>query len=131
MERRILLRPIKKSISKKKKPPLERLLRKQFPIHHKKFMFIHSKRNDTPVHGFPYTDDGFAKFIDVLGPVPKTLKTPSLGRRDHTKGYSEDNLVWQEWLHNQAEAHFRVRWLLPLGFKTWDELLAHLRKTSY
>src|SRR5215471_10040489 len=51
----------------------------------------------------------FAKWIDIMGPIPKGIKKPSIGRHDHEKGYVFDtnnnrwNFRWQEHSENCRE----------------------------
>lgn len=49
------------------------------------------------------TPEGFANFLSCVGLIPKEMERPSLGRKNHSKGYSPNNCGWQEWLENTIE----------------------------
>jgi hypothetical protein len=60
---------------------------------------------------FKCTLTGFCQFVRHLGMVPPDMKNPSLGRKDHSKGYIFGNFAWQEWEENKAEARARNKGL--------------------
>ena len=86
--------------------------------------------NASAAEAFPISSEGFLKFVNALGPRPKKMKNPSLGRIDHTKPYTPENIQWQDWECNKAEAHFRKYWLYPLGIQTWQQLVTNLKKRT-
>lgn len=45
---------------------------------------------------------GSMLLLKRLGKVPKNMKKPTVGRKDHSKGYIPGNIMWQEWLENCA-----------------------------
>jgi len=57
-----------------------------------------------------YTRDekGFIEFVKDIGEVPLTIKKPSVGRKDHSKGYVKGNFNWQERSENSYEAAKRI-----------------------
>lgn len=94
----------KKSAIKRGLPYYGRL-RKEFPIHFNAFRRMH-KRN---VVEFPMNVEGFISFILVIGPVPKDMSRPSVGRKDHSVGYLKDNYRWESLSDNSREAAIRCR----------------------
>lgn len=46
---------------------------------------------------------GFWAFFKSVGPIPKNMKDPSLGRIDHSKGYQAKNCIWQDRRKNNGE----------------------------
>lgn len=49
---------------------------------------------------FTRSREGMQAFMDEIGPIPDTIKRPSVGRKDHAKGYVKGNLVWQPHSYN-------------------------------
>lgn len=49
---------------------------------------------------FPRTSSGFQAFVRELGPIPENMKRPSVGRKNHSKGYVYDNIVWERYEFN-------------------------------
>lgn len=83
-------------------------LNKQYPIHFSSFTGMH-KRSDMyrlPID-FPRTYQGFKDFIDYIGPIPYGMIKPSVGRKDHSKGYVQGNFIWQEYSENCRESSVR------------------------
>lgn len=54
-----------------------------------------NRRND-----FPRTKIGFANFCKEMGPIPVGMKRPSVGRKNHNKGYVYGNIVWERYEYN-------------------------------
>lgn len=67
-------------------------------------------------HGcdFKLTRADFSKFLDVMGPIPEGMKSPTVGRLDHSKGYVYDherkrwNFEWQSRADNNREGSLRL-----------------------
>lgn len=49
---------------------------------------------------FPRTKIGFEEFCNEIGPIPKDIKRPSVGRKNHDKGYVYGNIKWEEYEYN-------------------------------
>lgn len=45
---------------------------------------------------YPRTLEGFLQWLGDIGPIPKGLVKPSVGRIDHSKGYEPGNMQWEE-----------------------------------
>ncbi len=56
------------------------------------------KCGKSPEIAWTRTLEGFAEFIKEIGPLPPgvLMKKPSVGRKDHAKGYVPGNIEWQE-----------------------------------
>lgn len=52
---------------------------------------------------WPRTIDGFCSFLAEVGPIPKNLKRPSIGRKRHSLGYCAGNIRWEEQSINSAK----------------------------
>ena len=57
---------------------------------------------------FQFDTESLQKFIDCIGPVPHTMKNPSVGRWNHSKGYVVGNFRWQELLENTIDGASRA-----------------------
>jgi len=91
----------KKEISKQ-----HSLYDKRYLVHFKRFNCMHNRRRDRGAHvasDFDQTPEGFINFVRYLGPVPKDMLKPSLGRYDHDKGYIRGNFRWQEYIENISD----------------------------
>lgn len=53
------------------------------------------------------TPEGFLAFLKYVGNVPKSMKRPTIGRKNHSKGYQPGNCGWQEYSENCAESAIR------------------------
>ena len=51
---------------------------------------------------WPRTTLGFIDFLKEVGPYPKWMRKPSIGRKDHSKGYEPGNVFWQELIDNKS-----------------------------
>lgn len=51
---------------------------------------------------FPRTRDGYIEFCKEIGPIPKRMKRPTVGRIDHYFGYVRGNIRWQPYNKNSA-----------------------------
>lgn len=51
--------------------------------------------------------EDFRDFVAELGPLPKNMARPSIGRKDHSKGYIRGNFAWQEMSENTSESILR------------------------
>jgi len=56
---------------------------------------------------FPYTLKGFLAWVEHIGPIPDGMHIPSVGRKDHSKGYVKGNFEWQSMADNVAERNVR------------------------
>jgi hypothetical protein len=72
-----------------------------FPYHWSSFANMHKRGTYTE---FPRTVEGFIEFILYLGDVPLGMQSPTIGRKDHFKGYIRDNFEWQEFGANSRDA---------------------------
>ena len=43
---------------------------------------------------------GYIDFCREMGPIPDSMIKPSVGRKDHTLGYQDGNIAWQEFVEN-------------------------------
>lgn len=50
---------------------------------------------------WPRNAKGFLAFLKEIGPMPTKMDRPSVGRKDHSKGYEPGNVFWQELLDNK------------------------------
>lgn len=62
-----------------------------------------TRAGKSPSFSFETSFEGFKRFMDEVGQIPDTMQRPSLGRRDHSKGYEIGNIFWQELSENCAE----------------------------
>ena len=46
---------------------------------------------------------GYFEFVCELGPIPPDIDRPTVGRKDHAKGYVSGNYKWQEFVDNARE----------------------------
>ena len=62
---------------------------------------------------FSYDEDGYERFVAAIGPIPKDMRSPTVGRFDHDQGYVFDsakgrwNFRWQERADNSRESAIR------------------------
>jgi hypothetical protein len=60
---------------------------------------------------FSFGQADLDRFIDIIGPIPMNMVSPTVGRYDHLKGYIFDgekdrwNFRWQEMIENSAESY--------------------------
>lgn len=84
-------------------------LRQQYPIHHGHFKNLQERVKQKGLETDLTNDrDGLLKFIGEIGTVPKNLKCPSVGRKEHSKGYITGNYGWQERSENVREMNYRT-----------------------
>jgi hypothetical protein len=63
---------------------------------------------------FAYDESGYQRFVEAIGPIPRRMKNPTVGRHDHSKGYVFDagydrwNFEWQERADNSRECADRI-----------------------
>lgn len=77
---------------------------------------------------WPRTTEGFFAFLKCMGRVPKEMKDPTIGRKNHSKGYGPGNCKWQERSDNSKESCLR-RWkketnfdfLIAANLKRWSK----------
>lgn len=53
---------------------------------------------------FSRTSQSFKEFVSEMGPIPKSIKRPSVGRKDHDFGYVKGNMQWEEYYFNVWKA---------------------------
>jgi urocanate hydratase len=76
-------------------------LKSEFKIHFSRF---HSMNNRKEVHpDYKLGVNGFINFILEMGPIPKGMINPSVGRYDHSKGYIKGNFRWQSLSDNNRD----------------------------
>lgn len=66
------------------------------------FVWMHKRvrRKARLTTAFPRTRQGYMDFCKELGPIPRDMRRPSVGRRDHTYGYIHGNIFWEEYQTN-------------------------------
>lgn len=47
--------------------------------------------------------EGYEAFCKEIGPIPSWLMKPSVGRKDHSKGYVAGNIQWEEYNFNSSK----------------------------
>lgn len=52
---------------------------------------------------WPRNKDGYLKFCKEIGPIPKNMNKPSVGRKNHRKGYVKGNIRWEEHKFNSVK----------------------------
>ena len=57
----------------------------------------------SPEIEWPRSREGCIGFINEIGPVPKNMEKPSVGRIDHSKGYASGNIRWEEHKYNSVK----------------------------
>lgn len=77
-------------------------LKKVFPIHFKRFKSMNHRRGKVNLE-FRNSVEGFINFIVEIGPIPEGMVFPSVGRKDHSKGYEVGNFRWQEFSENCSD----------------------------
>jgi hypothetical protein len=83
-------------------------LNKSYPVHFVSFSNMHNRISDKNLEtDFPRTYEGFKDFIEYLGDIPIGMKKPTIGRKDHSKGYIRGNFEWQEYSKNSLESTIR------------------------
>jgi len=66
---------------------------------------------------FQFGEEGYQKFEKVMGPIPTTMVKPSVGRLDHSLGYTFDE-VNNRWNFRWEEHSINVKDGLDKGRKT-------------
>lgn len=79
-----------------------------YPVHWDRFCYMQLRARH---FGTDFSDDqsGFMLFIEEIGPVPEGMMKPTVGRKDHSKGYIFGNFEWQEQVENSRESAYRIR----------------------
>jgi len=68
------------------------------------FVLMHKRVNKGyTTTSWPRNPIGFKAFIRCVGRIPLNMKRPSLGRKNHDKGYQPRNCKWQEYAENALE----------------------------
>lgn len=91
-------------------------------INHFRWAKWRAKKGKCQSFFWPATRDGMLAFLAELGPVPDNISRPSVGRRDHSKGYEPGNIRWEEYNYNS-----RKRYANQDRFKKLDEELERER----
>jgi len=83
---------------------------KLFPRHlgHFKEMLKRSKKYSRECD-FDRSASGFLLFVEHIGPYPEDMIRPTVGRKDHSKGYVYGNFEWQTLEENNREQVDRKR----------------------
>jgi hypothetical protein len=79
--------------------------KQKYPLSHGAFTRCHDRVRDGKVTeiSWPRTPEGFNAFRKEIGPWPKDMKKPSIGRIDHNKGYIAGNIRWEEYAINSVK----------------------------
>lgn len=82
--------------------------KKEYPREVRAFCQMHQrvKKGIAPscYHLWSRTTKGFMLFLKDVGKIPEKMIKPSLGRKNHSKGYTPTNCKWQETYENIIEA---------------------------
>lgn len=80
----------------------------KYPNHWRSFIRLQWRCEQRNIKtDFPPSEDGFTAFVMYIGPFPKDMEQPSIGRIDHSKGYIYNNFKWEELADNHREAAVR------------------------
>jgi len=110
-------------------------LKQKYPVHFSSFSALNGRcKRKKLENDFPRTKKGFEDFIEYIGPIPKGMKWPSVGRLDHKKGYIKGNFRWQEMSENSADhkswminnKREEIRKLVP-SIAKYDKLVEFLK----
>jgi hypothetical protein len=74
----------------------------RYAVLHFGWMHDRIKYGKAPCTDFPPTREGYIEFCKELGPIPKRMRRPSVGRIDHYLGYVRGNIHWQSYNKNSA-----------------------------
>lgn len=66
-------------------------------------MFDRVKCGQSPSIEWTRSKEDFLKFLRTVGAKPVHMKRPTIGRKDHFKGYGPRNVVWEEFSLNSAK----------------------------
>lgn len=71
------------------------------------FKWCHNRVRDGKVESIEWTRtrDGYLAFCNEIGPKPREMKKPSVGRIDHNKGYCSGNIQREEHRMNSVKRH--------------------------
>src|SRR5579859_2477585 len=69
------------------------------------FIGMHDRVRDgkAPSIEWPRNAAGFILFMEEVGVRPWWMKKPSIGRRDHKRGYVRGNIQWEEFVVNSVK----------------------------
>lgn len=56
---------------------------------------------------FAFDEEGYRQFVEVIGPIPDGMRSPTVGRYDHDQGYVPGNFHWEEKAENSSESATR------------------------
>jgi hypothetical protein len=83
--------------------------KKEYPIHVNRFHRMQSRvRAGHTTTVWPRDLEGFCAFLEEIGPVPLRMIQPSVGRKDHSRGYEPGNIEWQETKDNRLDGCLRM-----------------------
>ena len=79
--------------------------KQMFPKEQAAFTRCHDRVRDgrCPSIEWPRNPEGFLEFLNEVGLIPSHLQRPSIGRKNHSKGYIKDNIQWEEYMVNSVK----------------------------
>jgi len=79
-----------------------------YPDHFRHFQVMQDRAKNGC--GTEYSNDssGLLEFIEEIGPYPTGMVMPTVGRKDHSKGYIQGNFTWQSRSDNAKESGLRA-----------------------
>lgn len=82
-----------------------RLINPDFYPELEAFKRMHNRVRDGKVSSIVWARnfEGFRKFLVEVGPIPKGMIKPSIGRIKHKFGYREGNVQWEEHAENSIK----------------------------
>jgi uncharacterized protein (DUF736 family) len=66
-------------------------------------MFDRVKAGQAPGIEWTRSKKDFVEFLSVVGPYPKSMRRPSIGRRSHKLPYGRENVAWEEFSLNASK----------------------------
>ena len=69
------------------------------------FKGMHDRVRDgkSPSIQWERNQNGFEQFVKEIGPIPKDMPRPSVGRKDHSIGYCKGNVFWEDFYINSGK----------------------------
>lgn len=81
----------------------------EYPIEVGSFKNLQGRvRRGITTTSWPRSAVGFYAFLASVGTAPKDMTQPTIGRKDHAKGYTPVNCGWQEKADNSSENASRI-----------------------
>jgi hypothetical protein len=79
-----------------------------YPVHLACFKSMHSRSGPLGLKvDFSRSVEGFIEFLRYVGDIPEGMARPTLGRLDHSEGYTRGNFEWQGYAENSSESAAR------------------------